>query len=39
MLKEKKIVRKEGFYFLGYDAPFQFIGRTNEVIIPVEWKE
>ena len=39
MLKAKNIIRKEGFYFLGYDAPFQFIGRTNEVIIPVEWKE
>ena len=39
MLKEKNIIRKEGFYFLGYNAPFQFIGRTNEVIIPVEWRE
>jgi len=39
MLKEKNIIRKEGFYFLGYNAPFQFIGRTNEVIIPIEWKE
>lgn len=39
MLKEKNIVRKEGFYFLGYNAPFQFVGRTNEVIIPIEWKE
>ena len=39
MLKEKNIVRKEGYYFLGYNAPFQFIGRTNEVIIPIEWKE
>lgn len=39
MLKEKNIVRKEGFYFLGYNAPFQFIGRTNEVIIPIEWVE
>ena len=39
MLKEKNIVTKEGFYFLGYNAPFQFIGRTNEVIIPIEWKE
>ena len=39
LLKEKNIVRKEGFYFLGYNAPFQFIGRTNEVIIPIEWIE
>lgn len=39
MLKAKNIVRKDGFYFLGYNAPFQFIGRTNEVIIPIEWTE
>jgi hypothetical protein len=39
MLKEKNIMRKEGFYFLGYNAPFQFVGRTNEVIIPIEWIE
>lgn len=39
MLKEKNIITKEGYYFLGYNAPFQFIGRTNEVIIPIEWKE
>jgi hypothetical protein len=39
MLKAKNIVKKDGFYFLGYNAPFQFIGRTNEVIIPIEWTE
>ena len=39
MLKKRNIARKEGFYFLGYNAPFQFIGRTNEVIIPIEWEE
>jgi hypothetical protein len=39
ILKEKNITTKEGFNFLGYNAPFQFIGRTNEVIIPIEWKE
>jgi len=39
MLKAKNIIRKEGFYFLGYNAPYQFIGRTNEVIIPIEWVE
>jgi hypothetical protein len=27
------------FTFLGYNAPYQFIGRKNEVIIPIEWKE
>jgi SOUL heme-binding protein len=25
--------------FLGYDAPFQFIGRKNEIYIPIEWKD
>lgn len=39
MLKEQKIEQKGGYHFLGYNAPFQFIGRTNEVIIPIEWKE
>jgi hypothetical protein len=39
MLKEKKIEEKGGYNFLGYNAPFQFVGRTNEVIIPIEWKE
>ena len=39
MLEAKNIVIKDGFFFLGYNAPFQFIGRTNEVIIPIEWKE
>lgn len=39
MLRAKNIIAREGFYFLGYNAPFQFIGRTNEVIIPIEWKE
>jgi hypothetical protein len=39
MLKERKIEEKGGYNFLGYNAPFQFVGRTNEVIIPIEWKE
>ena len=39
LLKERKIEEKGGYNFLGYNAPFQFIGRTNEVIIPIEWKE
>ena len=25
--------------FLGYNAPYEFIGRKNEVVIPIEWKE
>jgi hypothetical protein len=25
--------------FLGYNAPYQFWSRKNEIIIPIEWKE
>lgn len=25
--------------YLGYNAPYEFIGRKNEVVIPIEWKE
>ncbi len=36
----KKGIKVAGEYtFLGYNAPFQFWGRKNEVVIPVEWKE
>jgi hypothetical protein len=38
-LAKQKIQVKGEFNFLGYNAPFQFIGRTNEIIIPIEWKE
>jgi hypothetical protein len=27
------------YSLLGYNAPFQFWGRKNEVVIPIEWKE
>ena len=39
-LIQKKGIKVVGEYsFLGYNAPFQFWGRKNEVVIPVEWKE
>jgi hypothetical protein len=39
-LIENKGINVTGEYtFLGYNAPFQFWGRTNEVAIPIEWKE
>lgn len=25
--------------YLGYNAPYELIGRKNEVVIPIEWKE
>ena len=39
ILVQRNIKQNGAFSFLGYNAPFQFIGRTNEIIIPVEWKE
>jgi hypothetical protein len=39
ILAERKIKVIGAFTFLGYNAPYQFIGRTNEVILPIEWKE
>ena len=39
-LIQKKGIKVAGEYsFLGYNAPFQFWGRKNEVVIPIEWKE
>ncbi len=39
-LIENKGIKVTGEYtFLGYNASFQFWGRTNEVAIPIEWKE
>jgi len=38
MLKEKGIAAFGHYRFLGYNPPFQFIGRRNEVIVSVEWK-
>ena len=39
ILIDKKIKVIGDYTFLGYNAPYQFIGRTNEVILPIEWKE
>ena len=39
LLQKKNIKIIGGFNFLGYNAPFQFIGRKNEISIPIEWKE
>jgi hypothetical protein len=39
LLQEKNIKIIGSFNFLGYNAPYQFIGRKNEISIPVEWKE
>ncbi len=39
LLEKNKIKIIGRFNFLGYNAPFQFIGRKNEISIPIEWKE
>ena len=39
LLQKKNIKIIGGYNFLGYNAPFQFIGRKNEISIPIEWKE
>ncbi|MEI6189349.1 MAG: heme-binding protein [Chitinophagia bacterium] len=39
LLQKKNIKIIGGFNFLGYNAPYEFIGRKNEISIPIEWKE
>jgi hypothetical protein len=37
-LEEQKIAYTGHFRFLGYNAPTQFVGRKNEIIVNVNWK-
>ena len=37
LLKENEITSFGNYRFLGYNPPFQFIGRRNEIIVTVEW--
>ena len=37
LLKENRITSFGNYRFLGYNPPFQFIGRKNEIIVSVEW--
>jgi hypothetical protein len=39
LLKENGITFFGNYRFLGYNPPFQFFGRRNEVIVSVDWKE
>jgi hypothetical protein len=39
LLKENGINSFGNYRFLGYNPPFQFIGRRNEIIVSVDWKE
>ena len=38
-LKENKITYYGNFRFLGYNAPYQFWGRKNEIIVSIYWNE
>jgi hypothetical protein len=37
-LQEKGIKSIGHFRYLGYNPPYQFIGRKNEIIVAVDWK-
>ena len=39
LLNENEINSVGNYRFLGYNPPFQFIGRRNEIIVTVDWKE
>lgn len=39
LLKENGITPHGNYRFLGYNPPFQIIGRRNEVIVAVDWKD
>lgn len=38
-LEKKGITYSGNFRFLGYNPPYQFIGRKNEIIVSVDWQE
>jgi hypothetical protein len=39
LIKENGINSLGNYRFLGYNPPFQLIGRRNEIIVAVAWKE
>ena len=39
LLSEKGIKTIGNFKFLGYNPPYQFIGRKNEIIVSIDWRE
>jgi len=38
-LKERGISPTGNFRYLGYNPPYQFIGRKNEIIVAIDWRE
>ena len=39
LLEEREISHEDRFRYLGYNPPYQFFGRRNEIIVSVEWSE
>jgi len=39
LLLENGILSHGNYRFLGYNPPFQIIGRRNEIIVCVDWKQ
>ena len=39
ILDARSIRHKGDFRFLGYNPPFQWFGRRNEVVVGVDWRE
>lgn len=39
ILSKRNIKITGDYTFLGYNAPYQMIARTNEIAIPIEWNE
>ncbi len=39
ILSQRNIKVTGDYTFLGYNAPYQMIARTNEIAIPIEWTE
>jgi SOUL heme-binding protein len=39
LLKENGIRSSGNYRFMGYNPPYQFVGRRNEIIVAVDWKE
>ncbi len=39
LLKENGISHHGNYRFLGYNPPYQFVNRRNEIIVTVDWKD
>lgn len=39
LLEAKGITHHGNFRFLGYNPPYQFVGRKNEIIVTINWDE